>query len=160
MSVDLDIRLRSVERYLRRKHGSSRTLTAGEFMVLVSGGQDVLIQLRLGWPVVTGRSRAGWDVAPVQRPFLGYRVTNGVDYAQWVHRAGEGPDPLWEEQLLLIRDRILPPIVARLKRTIAETERYSQQQQQQQSIFLSAPRQQTASVFSQARRLRRLVRRR
>lgn len=162
MSIDLDIRLRSVERHLRRKHGESRVLSAGEFMVLLSGAQDVLIQLRNRWPVVTGRSRAGWDVAPIQTPFLGYRVTNDVDYAQYVHRAGEGPSPLWEEQMIIIRDEILPPIIDRLNRTITETERYSQpqQQQQQRSLFLSAPRQQTVDVFSQVRRLRRLVRRR
>ena len=161
MSIDLDNRLRSVERHLRRKHGESRVLSAGEFMVLLSGAQDVLIQLRNRWPVVTGRSRAGWDVAPIQTPFLGYRVTNDVDYAQYVHRAGED-GRLWEDQMIIIRDEILPPIIDRLNRTITETERYSQpqQQQQQRSLFLSAPRQQTVDVFSQVRRLRRLVRRR
>ena len=162
MSVDLDIQLRSVERHLKRKHGERRVLTAGEFMVLLSGGQDVLIQLRAGWPIVTGRSRAGWDVQAIQRPFIGYRVSNGVDYSQWVHRSGEGPDPLWEQQMLLIRDRILPPIVERLNRTITETEQYSQpvqqQRQPQRSLFLATPQQQTVDLFSQVRRLRRLVR--
>ena len=163
MSVDLDIQLRSVERHLKRKHGERRVLTAGEFMVLLSGGQDVLIQLRAGWPIVTGRSRAGWDVQAIQRPFIGYRVSNGVDYSQWVHRSGEGPDgPLWERQMLIIRDTILPPIVERLNRTISETERYSQpaQEQPQRSLFLATPQQQTVDLFSQVRRLRRLVRRR
>ena len=162
MSVDLDIELRSVTRHLKRKHGEMRVLSAGEFMVLLSGAQDVLIQLRTGWPVVTGRSRAGWDVQAIQTPFIGYRVSNGVDYSQWVHRSGEGPDPLWQEQMLIIRDRILPPIVERLNRTITETEQYSQpvQQQAQRSLFLATPQQQTVDLFSQVRRLRRLVRRR
>lgn len=162
MSIDLDIQLRSVERHLRRKHGEKRALTAGEFIVLLAGAQDVLVQLRQGWPVVTGRSRAGWDVQAVQQPFIGYRVTNGVDYSQWVHRAGEGPDPLWEQQMIAIRDQVLPPVVERLNRTITETERYSQpaQQEAQRSLFLASPQQQVASVFSQVRRLRRLVRRR
>ena len=131
MSVDLDIELRSVTRHLKRSHGEVRVLSAGEFMVLLAGSQDILLQLRQGWPVVTGRSRAGWSVEPIQRPFLGYRVSNGIDYSQYVHRSGEGPDPLWQEQMLLIRDRILPPIVERLNRTITETERYSQPVQQQ-----------------------------
>ena len=162
MSVDLDIELRSVTRHLKRKHGELRTLTAGEFIVLLAGAQDVLVQLRQGWPVVTGRSRAGWDVQAIQTPFIGYRVTNGVDYSQYVHRAGEGPDPLWQEQMLIIRDRILPPVVDRLKRTIDETEQYSipKDPEPQRSLFLATPQQQIASVFSQARRLRRLVRRR
>jgi len=162
MSVDLDIELRSVTRHLKRKHGEMRTLTAGEFIVLLAGAQDVLVQLRQGWPVVTGRSRAGWDVQAIQTPFIGYRVTNGVDYSQYVHRAGEGPDPLWQEQMLIIRDRILPPVVDRLKRTIDETEQYSipKDPEPQRSLFLATPQQQIASVFSQARRLRRLVRRR
>ena len=161
MSVDLDIELRSVTRHLKRKHGKMRVLSAGELMVLIAGGQDVLMQLRQGWPVVTGRSRAGWDVQAIQRPFIGYRVSNGVDYSQYVHRAGEGEDgPLWEQQMLIIRDRILPPIVERLNRTITETEQYSQpvQQQAQRSLFLATPQQQTVDLFSQVRRLRRLVR--
>ena len=162
MSVDLDIELRSVTRHLKRKHGKMRVLSAGEFIVLLAGAQDVLMQLRQGWPVVTGRSRAGWDVQAIQTPFIGYRVTNGVDYSQYVHRAGEGPDPLWQEQMLIIRDRILPPVVDRLKRTIDETEQYSipKDPEPQRSLFLATPQQQIASVFSQARRLRRLVRRR
>jgi hypothetical protein len=164
MSVDLDIELRSVTRHLKRSHGEVRVLTAGEFMVLLAGSQDILLQLRQGWPVVTGRSRAGWSVEPIQRPFLGYRVSNGIDYSQYVHRSGEGPDPLWQEQMLIIRDRILPPIVERLNRTITETEQYSQpvqqQRQPQRSLFLSTPQQQTIDLFSQVRRLRRLVRRR
>jgi len=163
MSVDLDIELRSVTRHLKRSHGEVRVLTAGEFMVLLAGSQDILLQLRQGWPVVTGRSRAGWSVEPIQRPFLGYRVSNGIDYSQYVHRSGEGPDPLWQEQMLIIRDRILPPIVERLNRTITETERYSQpaqEQQPQRSLFLAKPQQQTVDLFSQVRRLRRLVRRR
>ena len=160
MSVDLDIELRSVTRHLKRKHGELRVLTAGEFIVLLAGAQDVLVQLRQGWPVVTGRSRAGWDVQAIQRPFIGYRVSNGVDYSQYVHRAGEGPDPLWQEQMLIIRDRILPPVVDRLKRPIDETEQYSipKDPQPQRSLFLATPQQQTVDLFSQFRRLRRLVR--
>jgi len=100
-------------------------------------------------------------VQAIQRPFIGYRVSNGVDYSQYVHRSGEGPDPLWERQMLIIRDTILPPIVERLNRTISETERYSQPAQQpQRSLFLAKPQQQTVDLFSQVRRLRRLVRRR
>ena len=159
MSVDLDIELRSVTRHLKRKHGKMRVLSAGELMVLIAGGQDVLMQLRQGWPVVTGRSRAGWDVQAIQTPFIGYRVSNGVDYSQYVHRSGEGPDPLWQEQMIIIRDRILPPIVERLNRTITETEQYSQPAQPpQRSLFLATPQQQTVDLFSQVRRLRRLVR--
>ena len=160
MSGDLDSELRSVTRHLKRKHGELRVLSAGEFIVLLAGAQDVLMQLRQGWPVVTGRSRAGWDVQAIQTPFIGYRVSNGVDYSQYVHRSGEGPDPLWQEQMIIIRDRILPPIVERLNRTITETEQYSQpvQQQAQRSLFLATPQQQTVDLFSQVRRLRRLVR--
>ena len=159
MSVGLDIELRSVTRHLKRKHGELRVLSAGEFIVLLAGAQDVLVQLRQGWPVVTGRSRAGWDVQAIQTPFIGYRVSNGIDYSQWVHRSGEGPDPLWQEQMLIIRDRILPPIVERLNRTITETEQYSQPAQPpQRSLFLATPQQQTVDLFSQVRRLRRLVR--
>ena len=43
MSVDLDIELRSVTRHLKRSHGEVRVLTAGEFMVLLAGSQDILL---------------------------------------------------------------------------------------------------------------------
>ena len=155
------IHLVSVERFLKRKHGGQRLLSAGEQLVLIAGGQEILAQLKAGWPIVTGRSIAGWDVAPVTRAFIGYTVTNRVDYAEYVHRKGEGPDPLWTKQMLIIRDVILPRIVSRLKAAISETERYSQPVQAQPTLFLQRPQQTTlGNPLSQARRLRRLVRRR
>ena len=155
------IHLVSVERFLKRKHGKARLLTAGEQLVLIAGGQEILAQLKAGWPIVTGRSIAGWDVAPVTRDFIGYKVSNRGDYAEYVHRKGEGPDPLWTKQMLVIRDVILPRIVSRLKATISETERYSQPVQAQPTLFLPRPQQTSLGTpLSQARRLRRLVRRR
>ncbi len=161
MSVDLDIELRSVTRHLRREHGSLRSLSAGELVVLIAGGQSILVQLRNNWSVVTGRSRAGWDVAPVTRGFIGYKVRNNVDYSQYVHRRGEGARPAMggaDDH----HSRCDPaPIVERLIATISETERYSQPAPEpQRPMFLSTPRQQTIGLFSQVRRLRRLVRRR
>ena len=161
-ALDFDIKLQSVERFLKRKHGGQRLLTAGEQLVLIAGAQEILAQLKAGWPIVTGRSIAGWDVAPVTRDFIGYKVSNRVDYAEFVHRRGEGPQgPLWTRQMLIIRDGILPRIVSRLKATITETERYSQPIQAQPTLFLQRPQQTTlGNPLSQARRLRRLVRRR
>ncbi len=93
------------------------------------------------------------------RPFIGYTVTNGVDYAEYVHRSGEGPDPLWTRQMLIIRDEILPPIIKRMNRAISETERDRPDIEVLPSLFLGSPQQQgLGRVFSQARRLRRLVR--
>jgi len=155
------IHLVSVERFLKRSHGGQRLLTAGEQIILIAGAQEILAQLKAGWPILTGRSIAGWDVAPVTREFIGYRVSNRVDYAEYVHRRGEGPDPLWTKQMLIIRDEILPRIVSRLKSAIRETERYSQPIQAQPSLFLQRPQQTSlGNPLSQARRLRRLVRRR
>ena len=161
-ALDFDIKLQSVERFLKRKHGSMRLLTAGEQLVLIAGAQEILAQLKAGWPIDTGRSIAGWDVAPVTRDFIGYKVSNRVDYAEFVHRRGEGPQgPLWTRQMLIIRDVILPRIVSRLKSTITETERYSQPVQAQPTLFLQRPQQTSlGNPLSQARRLRRLVRRR
>ena len=160
-ALDFDIKLQSVERFLKRKHGGQRLLTAGEQLVLIAGAQEILAQLKAGWPIDTGRSIAGWDVAVVTRAFIGFTVTNRVDYAEYVHRKGEGPDPLWTKQMLIIRDVILPRIVSRLKSTISETERYSQPVQAQPTLFLQRPQQTTlGNPLSQARRLRRLVRRR
>ena len=161
-ALDFDIRLQSIERFLKRKHGGQRLLTAGEQIILIAGAQEILAQLKAGWPIRTGRSIAGWDVAPVTRDFIGYKVSNRVDYAEFVHRRGEGPDPLWTRQMLIIRDGILPRIVSRLKAAIAETERYSSEPiQAQPTLFLQRPQQATlGNPLSQARRLRRLVRRR
>jgi len=156
------IHLVSVERFLKRSHGGQRLLTAGEQIILIAGAQEILAQLKAGWPILTGRSIAGWDVAPVTREFIGYRVSNRVDYAEYVHRRGEGPDPLWTKQMLIIRDGILPRIVSRLKSAIRETAKYNSQPiQAQPSLFLQRPQQTSlGNPLSQARRLRRLVRRR
>ena len=160
-ALDFDIKLKSIERFLKRSHGGQRLLTAGEQIILIAGAQEILAQLKAGWPIVTGRSIAGWDVAPVTRDFIGYTVRNRVDYAEFVHRKNEGPDPLWTRQMLIIRDGILPRIVSRLKAAIRESERYSQPIQAQPSLFLQRPQQTSlGNPLSQARRLRRLVRRR
>ncbi len=160
-ALDFDIKLKSIERFLKRSHGGQRLLTAGEQIILIAGAQEILAQLKAGWPILTGRSIAGWDVAPVTRAFIGYTVRNRVDYAEFVHRRGEGPDPLWTRQMLIIRDGILPRIVSRLKAAISESERYSQPIQAQPSLFLQRPQQTSlGNPLSQARRLRRLVRRR
>ena len=73
------IHLVSVERFLKRKHGGQRLLTAGEQIILIAGGQEILAQLKAGWPIVTGRSIAGWDVAPVTREFISYKVSTLLD---------------------------------------------------------------------------------
>ena len=69
--------------------------------------------------------------------------------------------PLWLEQVQIIRDRVLPPIVGRLKRAISETEQYTTPAPNQRPLFLAQPQQRAlGGALSQARRLRRLVRRR
>ena len=76
MSIDLDIRLRSVERHLRRKHGEPRVLSAGEFMVLLSAFKaSPVITMVAALTLVIGAAYTLWMV---KRVFYGAVVSDQV----------------------------------------------------------------------------------
>jgi hypothetical protein len=97
MSVAVNIRLRSIEQHIRRRHGQDRKPTPNERFIIRSHVEDILNYVKRRWPVDTGTSRDRWmyrlsfDVGE-----LFVRLENPMFYAEYVHNAGGSPeDPLW-----------------------------------------------------------------
>lgn len=75
---------------------------------------DILGMLRIGWPVDTGKSRAGWAVQPTTS---GIRITNPVDYVPYVmSKTGAEGAQAYATQVML---HFQPLISAAVQREIA-----------------------------------------
>ena len=98
MSVEVNIRLRSIEQHIRRRHGKDRKPTPNERFIIRSHVEDILNYIKRRWPVDTGTSRDRWMYRlsfNVGELFV--RLENPMFYAEYVHNAGGSPeDPLWE----------------------------------------------------------------
>ena len=97
MSVEVNIRLRSVEQHIRRRHGKDRKPTPNETQVIGSMADDIINYIKRRWPVDTGTSRDRWLYRlsfNVGELFI--RIENPMFYAEYVHYEGGTPeDPLW-----------------------------------------------------------------
>ena len=97
MSVEANIRLRSIEQHIRRRHGEDRKPTPNETQTIATHVEDVLNYIKRRWPVATGTSRDRWMYRlsfNVGELFV--RIENPMYYAEYVHYAGGTPeDPLW-----------------------------------------------------------------
>ena len=97
MSVEVNIRLRSVEQHIRRTHGKDRKPTPNETQVIGSMADDIINYIKRRWPVDTGTSRDRWLYRlsfNVGELFI--RIENPMFYAEYVHYEGGTPeDPLW-----------------------------------------------------------------
>lgn len=121
----MPVRLREVEAYLRRVHGGPRELGVDELDVLDRHAEAVVLAIEDQWPVDTSTSRDAFTyTVQGHAGEVGYTIENDVDYAQYVHRAGESPDsPLWRT---LIPDEVradAPGLNADMRRAIDQTER-------------------------------------
>ncbi len=97
MSVEVNIRLRSVEQHIRRSHGKDRKPTPNERIVIRDYAAQILEYIQSRWPVDTGTSRDRWMYRlsfNVGELFI--RIENSMFYAEYVHYEGGTPeDPLW-----------------------------------------------------------------
>tara|TARA_R100000152_G_C6775241_1_gene203521 strand:+ start:1925 stop:2410 length:486 start_codon:yes stop_codon:yes gene_type:complete len=97
MSVEVNIRLRSVEQHIRRRHGKDRKPTPNETQVIGSMADDIINYIKRRWPVDTGTSRDRWLYRlsfNVGELFI--RIENPMYYTEYVHYKGGTPeDPLW-----------------------------------------------------------------
>ena len=97
MSVEVNIRLRSIEQHIRRVHGADRKPTPNETQTIATHVEDILNYIKRRWPVDTGTSRDRWMYRlsfNVGELFV--RIENPMYYAEYVHYAGGTPDdPLW-----------------------------------------------------------------
>ena len=60
MAVAVDIRLKSIEEHIRRRHGKDRKPTPSESFVIRGFAGDVVSYIKRRWPVDTGTSRDRW----------------------------------------------------------------------------------------------------
>ena len=97
MSVEANIRLRSIEQHIRRRHGEDRKPTPNETQTIATHVEDILNYIKRRWPVDTGTSRDRWMYRlsfNVGELFV--RIENPMYYSEYVHYAGGTPeDPLW-----------------------------------------------------------------
>ena len=125
MGIRVPIRLTSIEAYLVNRHGSARGLGVDELDVLDAGAAAMVQDIENAWPVDTSTSRDAFTyVVQGRRDRVGIVIENDVDYVQFVHYAGEQPEPpLWRTLIPETWAAHKAGILADLQRAIDETER-------------------------------------
>ena len=124
--------LQSVEAYILTVNGGrSRQLTLEESDVMSTYVLGAVQEIISTWPVDTGNSRDNWEwFVEGAAGSVGFTIENLVDYAEYVHRAGNDT-PLAEEVIPSIIDRwvdrMLPPLRAAIQATQAELAASGQQ---------------------------------
>jgi hypothetical protein len=125
MAVELVVRLKSIDDYVKRRHGRVRALTPNEQGQIFRYADRMLEYIKSRWPVDTGTSRDRWtyelDPSPGR---MAIRIENPMFYAEYVHHRGGSPErPLWEtlvpEAFGLIKD----PMLTAVRNQIDLTER-------------------------------------
>ncbi len=117
-AVSVDIKLKSIDRYIRLKHGQPRALTFDERFVLVKFADLIQQAIRDRWPVDTGTSRDRWQVWSVPTAGdLAIMIENPMFYAEYVH---EG---LWERLIPAVWNAVKGEVISALKKEIDRTER-------------------------------------
>lgn len=117
-AVSVDIKLESIDNYIRLKHGEPRSLTTAESDVLRRFARVIRQAIRDRWPVDTGTSRDRWEVFTI--PTAGdvaIIIENPMFYAEYVHNG------LWERLIPAIWNFAKPEIIAAMRREIDKTER-------------------------------------
>lgn len=104
--IDLLLQLRSVEDRLRQVAGYVRVLTPEEVSILIAIAMEAEEYIQNRWPVRTGASRDAWQV---RVEGLSLRFINDVDYAEYVHWQGEGPNALWDALYEEVLDNVVDP---------------------------------------------------
>lgn len=117
-AVSVEIDLKSLNTYIRLKHGSPRALTGDERFVLRQFTQLIQQAVRDRWPVDTGTSRDRWIVYSVPTAGdLSIFVENPMFYAEYVNNG------LWERLVPAVWNAVKPELIREMKREIDKTER-------------------------------------
>ena len=117
-AVSVEIDLKSLNNYIRLKHGSPRALTGEERFTLRQFTQLIQQAIRDRWPVDTGTSRDRWIVYSVPTAGdLAIFVENPMFYAEYVN------DGLWERLVPAVWNAVKPEVIREMKREIDKTER-------------------------------------
>ena len=128
MSLTYEARFTSIQRYIVAVHGSPRPLTAGELHIVDQFAVAALLDIEDAWPVDTSLSRDSFDYTAYDGGFspddpVGFDIENPVWYAEYVHRRGEGPTPLWESLIPNVVQSLATVYLPRLRSEIDATER-------------------------------------
>lgn len=131
-AVRANIRLKSIDLYIRRKHGRPRSLEPAELDIVDRYAERMIRQIRSRWPMDTGTSWAKWQWEVKGQPGdASLVIENPMDYTTFVHPAGTAPNPSTSGSLAtsyagrLIRSAFNEnkgPMVSALKRQIERTE--------------------------------------
>lgn len=105
MGIEYPIRLRTIEAYIRQRHGSDRDMSADEIQVLQEWAGIITDEVSNDWPVDTSTSRDSFS-SIVENDGVVFVILNDADYAQYIHRAGTPAEPALFETLI-------PEVVAR-----------------------------------------------
>ena len=117
-AVSVEIDLKSLNNYIRLKHGSPRALTGEERFTLRQFTQLIQQAIRDRWPVDTGTSRDRWIVYSVPTAGdLAIFVENPMFYAEYVNNG------LWERLVPAVWNAVKPEVIREMKREIDKTER-------------------------------------
>lgn len=156
-AVRVNIRLRTIDRHIKDKHGTYRSLAPLEMNVLNRYAERMIRKIRSGWPIDTGTSWGKWQWEIY--PFPGETalvIENPMDYTTYVHPAGTAPNPSAAgsigssyagRKIQEAFNEIKFPLTTALKREIDRTEARKAQAKQES----------TARPWTLAERLRRIA---
>ncbi len=124
MGLEYPIRLASVERMIRARHGSDRALIFDELLIVRDFASTVVEEVRWAWPVETGLSRSGWTFTMINRAGeLSVTIVNRIPYVQYIRRRGTPADtPLYEDLVPTTVKSHAPAMLRRIEVEIARTE--------------------------------------
>lgn len=125
MAVELLVRLKSIEDYIKRQHGGPRPIAPRELDQLAHWSDRMLEYIKSRWPVDTGTSRDRWTYE-LDPSFgrIGIRIENPMYYAEWVHHRGGSPEtPLWETLVPEAFQLIKEPMLVAVRNQVDLTER-------------------------------------
>ncbi len=93
-AVRANIRLKSIDVYIRQKHGTARSLLPAELDIVDRYAAQMIRQIRSQWPMDTGTSWGAWQWEVQGQPGAASLVIeNPMDYTTFVHPAGTAPNP-------------------------------------------------------------------
>jgi len=133
MAVRVDIRLRSIEDYIKKTNRRARITTPREEMAIELYADRMIDHIKQGWPVDTGTSRDRWQYElKISTGDIRIVIENPMYYAEYVHRKGGSPeDPLWQrlvpEAFNMHKDQMLIAVRAEVDKTQRAIERKKRQ---------------------------------
>jgi hypothetical protein len=141
--VSAEIKLQSIDRFIKRKHGSYRRLTIQESNILNQYISDMTLAIESQWPILTGYSIVRWTWR--NESIVGdtkFYLENKAWYADWVHPKGVKRSnwrwlgrALWQDLLPEVFNEFKTGLIADLKKEIERTERSREDRQDTGPIF-------------------------